>query len=187
VAVQSGGTLAPGNSGIGTLTISNNITLSGTNLMKLNRTNAPNADLLVAPSLPFGGTLTVVNSGPALQGNDTFHLFSGSISGSFAATNLPTLSSPDLSWDASLLQSQGIIKVVSSLPSNPTNISFTVSGGTLSLTWPGSYLGWIAQSNSISLSSTNSWFDIAGSQSQTNLSIPINSSLTNVFYRLRHP
>jgi hypothetical protein len=34
---------------------------------------------------------------------------------------------------------------------------------------------------------TNYWFDIADSQNGTNLTIPINPALTNVFYRLRHP
>jgi hypothetical protein len=34
---------------------------------------------------------------------------------------------------------------------------------------------------------TNLWFDIAGSQTATNLSSAINPPLTNVFYRLRVP
>jgi hypothetical protein len=55
------------------------------------------------------------------------------------------------------------------------------------LTWPGAYLGWYAQSNSVSLVNTNYWFDVPGSQLVTNLSITINPSLTNVFYRLRQP
>jgi hypothetical protein len=69
----------------------------------------------------------------------------------------------------------------------PTNMTFSVSSGTLSLTWPGSYQGWIAQSNSVNLANTNDWFDIAGSASVTNLSIPISPATPNVFYRLRLP
>jgi len=68
----------------------------------------------------------------------------------------------------------------------PPDIAYSLSGGTLELAWPG-YLGWYAQSNSVSLADTNYWFDIAGSDSATNLSITINPALTNVFYRLRQP
>ena len=76
----------------------------------------------------------------------------------------------------------------SGMSSTPTNIVFSVSGGnTLHLTWPGSYLGWIAQSNSVSLANTNYWFDIAGSASVTNLNIPISPATPQVFYRLRLP
>jgi hypothetical protein len=68
----------------------------------------------------------------------------------------------------------------------PPDIAYSLSGGTLELAWPG-YLGWYAQSNSVSLADTNYWFDIVGSESATNLSITINPALTNVFYRLRQP
>jgi fibronectin-binding autotransporter adhesin len=187
VTVQSGGVLAPaGNSGISTLTVSNSVALNSgsTNVMELNRASSPNSDRLVANSILFGGILTVTNVGAALQAGDTFTLFSsGSTSGAFAVTNLPALSSP-LSWSA---LSNGVITVISALPTTPTNITVTFSGGTLSLTWPGSYLGWIAQSNSVSLINANFWFDIPGSQSVTNLNITVNSGLTNVFYRLRYP
>ena len=71
--------------------------------------------------------------------------------------------------------------------SNPTNISYTISHGTLTLTWPEDHLGWIAQSNSVSLVNPNYWFDIAGSQLSTNLVLTVNPAVTNVFYRLRHP
>ncbi len=150
--------------------------------MELNRTSTRNADLLIASSITFDGTLTVVNIGPALQSGDTFQLYSGGINGAFAVTNLPVLSS-GLYWDTSLLNS-GIIKVASSTP--PT-IGYAFSGGILTLAWPASYLGWFAQSNSAGLTAPNSWFDIAGSQTGTNLNIPINSASTNVFYRLRSP
>jgi len=68
----------------------------------------------------------------------------------------------------------------------PPTLTSSVSGGTLSLSWPG-YLGWYAQSNSVSLVNTSYWFDIPGSQSVTNLNITIDPALTNVFYRLRQP
>ncbi len=98
---------------LGTMVFTNSLTLAGTTTMELNRTNVQNADLISAGSLALGGTLTVTNLGGALQLEDSFQLFSGTLSGSFAATNLPTLAS-NLVWDVSLLNSQGIIKVASS-------------------------------------------------------------------------
>ena len=77
--------------------------------------------------------------------------------------------------------------VASTIPSSPTNLNFFVSGNTLTLTWPGNYLGWIAQSNAVNLGNSNSWLDILGSQSSTNLIIPINPAAPQVFYRLRYP
>jgi hypothetical protein len=82
----------------------------------------------------------------------------------------------------------GLDLVVSStISTNPTNINFTFSGSALTLTWPGDHLGWIAQSNSVDLGRSNYWFDILGSQSATNLIIPINFGTANVFYRIRYP
>lgn len=140
VSVLAGGSLAPGNSGIGTLTLNNTLSLdaAAVTLMEINRTNAQNADLLVASSIPCNGTLTVVNTGPALQVGDTFNLFDGSISGAFTATNLPAFSlTPNYAWDTSLLQSQGIIKVTTnSLPLLPLVITdIQVHPADVALTW----------------------------------------------------
>jgi fibronectin-binding autotransporter adhesin len=102
-------TVNPGD-GIGTLTVTNTAMLGGLVNMELNRTNTLNADHLVAASIAYGGTLTVTNLGPMLLGGDTFQLFSGALSGSFAATNLPALA-PGLSWDASQLNVNGRLSV----------------------------------------------------------------------------
>ena len=82
----------------------------------------------------------------------------------------------------------GLDLVVSStVSSSPTSLNFSFGSGTLTLTWPGDHLGWIAQSNAVNLAISNYWFDIAGSQSATNLVIPINPAASNIFYRLRYP
>jgi fibronectin-binding autotransporter adhesin len=133
VTVASGSLLFPGSfsTPIGTLTVSNSVTLSSgcTNLFELNRALSPNSSRLVANSISLGGTLNVVNVGVPVQAGDTFTLFSiGSTSGTFAAVNLPTLSSTNLYWDTSLLNS-GIIKVASTASPTPTITSPSVSGG----------------------------------------------------------
>jgi len=139
VTVAAGGSIAPGRSGIGTLTLSSTLSLdpAAVTVMEINRTNAQNADLLVAASLPLNGTLTVVNIGPALQVGDAFDLFNGALSGNFSASNLPAFSQPNYTWDTSLLASQGIIKVTTnSLALLPLTITdFKLTSTNAVLTW----------------------------------------------------
>lgn len=146
VTLAAGGSIAPGRSGIGTLSLSSTLAVdaSAGYTMEINRTNAQNADLLVAASIPLNGTLTVVNVGPVLQVGDTFDLFTGTLSGNFAASNLPALSQPNHVWDTSLLASQGVIKVAtSSLPLLPLEITdITRTATDAVLTW-NSYPGQI--------------------------------------------
>jgi hypothetical protein len=70
---------------------------------------------------------------------------------------------------------------------NPTNLSYSVSGHTLTLTWPEDHLGWFAQSNSVTVAQPGWWYDVPGSDLTTNLAIVLSPFATSVFYRLRHP
>ena len=56
-----------------------------------------------------------------------------------------------------------------SVANYPTNVSYTICGNTLTLTWPDTHLGWYAQSNAVNLADTNFWFTIPGSGAGTNL------------------
>jgi len=67
---------------------------------------------------------------------------------------------------------------------NPTNITASVSGNTLTIAWPADHIGWILQAQTNGLSSTN-WFDLPGSDAVNAVVIPINPANTSVFYRLR--
>jgi fibronectin-binding autotransporter adhesin len=188
VTVNAGGTLAPGSGGVGTLTIDGNLTLNGNLAFALNELLSPSNSICVVSGTPNNtgtGTLTITNLGPALTVGDKFTLFSPLLPNGNALTILP----PSGVTFTNMLAVDGSIQVlsVSTTASNPTNITFSVSGSTMTLSWPQDHLGWIAQSNSVSLSNTNYWFDVPNSQSGTNLVITINHSLTNVFYRLRHP
>jgi hypothetical protein len=55
------------------------------------------------------------------------------------------------------------------------------------LSWPADHLGWYAQSNITSLATPSAWHDIPGSQTATNLTIPINPAQPKAFFRLRSP
>ena len=188
VTVALGGLLQPGagGTGIATLTISSNLTLFGNVLLVLNRTNTQSTTAITGLStVNYGGTMTVTNVGPALQAGDSFTLLQAiSSSGTFDVTNLPALTN-GLAW--TWTPASGTLSVASAIAATPTNLSYQVSGNLLTLTWPGSHLGWLAQSNSVNLANPNGWFDITNSQFATNLNITINPAWTNVFYRLRHP
>lgn len=75
------------------------------------------------------------------------------------------------------------------------NFSFTVTGGggggggaeTMNFFWAPDHLGWRLYSNSVGLTSTNNWFPVAGSGAVTNESSTIDTSKTNVFFRLGYP
>lgn len=186
VSIGADAALSPGD-GIGTLTINNTLVLdaASTTYIGLNAASSTSDRVQGLTSVTYGGTLIVTNLGGTLSGGQSFQLFSAAAaSGDFAVTNLPALGS-GLSWNWN--PASGTLSIAGGVAATPTNITFSVSGGTLSLTWPGSHLGWYAQSNAVNLASSNYWFDIAGSQAVTNLTFPISTSATNVFYRLRKP
>jgi hypothetical protein len=112
--ISVSGGVAPGISGIGTITVANLTLASGSAVtMELDRSAGQNADLLSASgTLTFGGngTLQVNNIGASLLAGDTFNLFDGTISGPFATVNLPSLDA-GLVWDQSQLYTTGIIDV----------------------------------------------------------------------------
>ncbi|HEX9047511.1 MAG TPA: PEP-CTERM sorting domain-containing protein, partial [Verrucomicrobiae bacterium] len=65
----------------------------------------------VLGTLTDGGSLVVNNIGGTLLTGDSFNLFDGTITGTFASVLLPTLDA-GLTWDQSNLYTTGIITVV---------------------------------------------------------------------------
>jgi fibronectin-binding autotransporter adhesin len=160
-------------------------TLSGTNAYTGNTTVTAGTLVIQQPTLASNSTVSV--AGTALLQLD----FAGAETNQVAAlmlngaNQLPGIYSSNT--HPAYLAGAGSLLVVPTMASYPTNITASVSGGTLTLTWPETHLGWYAQSNSVSLADTNFWFDVANSQLDTNLIITVNPAQTNVFYRLRHP
>ena len=188
VVTMAGSTLTPGTNGaLGTLTCQNTLTHAGNLVFKLNKSLSPQSNDLVAVAgsvVNTGiGTLTVSNLGPALAVGDTFFLFNKAMTGGDALVIFP----PANVTFTNKLAVDGSIQVTSAMASNPTNITYSVEGSTLMLSWPGDHLGWYAQSNSVDVANPGYWHDVPNSSSQTNLSIALDPALTNVFYRLRKP
>jgi autotransporter-associated beta strand protein len=190
VTVPASFTLTPGNLSIGTLTINSSVVLNGTStaVMELNRTNAQNADKLSATSVAYGGKLIVQNLGTALQGGDTFQLFSGSISGTFASITLPTLPSPNMSWDTSLLNSSGIIKVTAILPNPVRLINVAMVGTNLTMQTDSSQTGYSYYLQATPALSSPAWTDIQ-SKAGTGGSLSYTSTITpgnpRMLFRIR--
>ncbi|HXT11038.1 MAG TPA: autotransporter-associated beta strand repeat-containing protein, partial [Candidatus Angelobacter sp.] len=175
---------------IGTLTITNDVSLSGTTYMELNRTNANGTnDMISSQTMTLGGVLNVTNLGPALQVGDTFQLFktAGALSGAFTQVNLPTndVNNVTYTWtdNTAVNGSITVATVTGGVNPNPTNITFSVSGGKLNLSWPADHLGWTLQVQTNGLTNTI-WQDVAGSSSVDSTNIPIDPNVPNAFYRL---
>jgi fibronectin-binding autotransporter adhesin len=182
------GTIAPGSS-IGTLTFATAPTLNGTLRLEINRTNAPTADRLVVNSgtLTLAGTLTVTNLGAALQSGDNFQLLSApNVTGAFAVTNLPLLDA-GLAWNFNA--TSGVLSVVPSVANSPTNLAYTLGGGSITLSWPEGHTGWRlqTQTNALSTGLDADWFDVAGSTATNVVTLPVEAGNGCVFYRLVYP
>jgi rhamnogalacturonan endolyase len=140
VSVNSGGALAPGNP-LGTLTLSNNLTLAtgGTALFQIQHSPLTNSAVMVSGTLTEGGTLLVTNSGgAALAAGDSFQLFTaGSYAGAFASLVLPVLPA-GLVWNTNALAA-GALSVGAAPPTPP--ITWL---GSQSDAWNDTAYNWIA-------------------------------------------
>lgn len=72
------------------------------------------------------------------------------------------------------------------VPTTPTNITWSVSGANLSLSWPVGYTGWWlqVQTNSLNVGLGTNWVYVPGSSLTNDMVIPVDASQGSVFYRL---
>lgn len=188
VNILPGGTLAPGTaSAIGTMTLNSDLTIGGNVAVKLDKSLVQSNDLVTVYgtlSNTNNGVVTVNNLGSALAVGDRFTLFSQPVTGG----ELLAVSGGGVTWSNNLANDGSII-VLSTVVSYSTNISYSISNGTLSLTWPATHQGWILQyqTNALSSGLSTNWVDVPGSASVTSTNLTISSSVPAVFYRLRSP
>jgi autotransporter-associated beta strand protein len=130
VTIQAYGTLAPGAS-VGTLTISNNLTLNGNLFFELNKSLNPSNDICkVTGTLINGGvgTLTVTNLGPALVAGDKFKLFSQAMTGGGSLTI--SGGGSGVTWNNNLT-TDGSISVASLTVPRPVITNTVASGSSI--------------------------------------------------------
>jgi fibronectin-binding autotransporter adhesin len=186
VNVTAGGTFSPGTP-LGTLTINNTLTLAGSTSIAVNKTLATSSQVAGLTGVTYGGTLVVSNLSGTLVSGDNFQVFPATtFSGNFSS--ISPAPGGGLSWNFN--PTNGILSVVTGgIPTTPTNITFSVSGGNMTLNWPQSYTGWIlqAQTNSLAVGITTNWVNVASSATTNSVTMPINPANPTVFFRLRSP
>lgn len=136
VTVNSGGALSPGNP-LGTLTVSNNLTLAtgSTTFMQVQPSPFTNDAVKITGTLTESGTLNVSNANAtAFAAGNSFKLFSAAnYSGSFANFVLPSLTT-NLVWNTTRLNMDGSLWVVSTVSPDLNRINSAgtdlVLGGT---------------------------------------------------------
>jgi len=194
VGTTNGGVLGGGSAAaIGTLTVNNNVTFSSDNggaFIRVNKSLSPaksNDMVSVSGTLNNlgAGTVTVTNLGPALVVGDKFTLFNKAVTGGAAFT----VTGGGMNWSNRLSVDGSIVALsaASSMATNPTNITFSVSGSVLTLSWPADHLGWYlqVQTNSLSTGLGTNWVFVPGSSSVVTTNFPVSPANASVFYRLK--
>ncbi|NGO39160.1 hypothetical protein G4L39_07085 [Limisphaera ngatamarikiensis] len=198
VQINFSGTLAPGfPEGHGALTVQGTLTLYGNTTLRISRTLGPQSDRVICTNIVVqpGATLTVTQLDTNnLVTGDVFQLFSGPV----AAENFGLIDLPQMNADGTvqyvwtnMLAVDGTIRLLQggqpSVNTTPTNIMAVVSDGRLELSWPADRIGWRLLSNSVSITASDQWYPVAGSEATNRVIITPNPARTNVFYRLVYP
>jgi autotransporter-associated beta strand protein len=112
----AGSIVSPGQSSVGTLTVTNTVVLSGLTSMGLDQAGATNSVLASHSTITYGGVLDLNElTGPLATGS-SFKLFRAtSYLGSFSSLN-PATPGAGQTWDTSALGTSGTIRVAAPAP-----------------------------------------------------------------------
>lgn len=72
------------------------------------------------------------------------------------------------------------------IATTPSSLSLSSMGGSVTITWPSTHLGWILETQSNGLSASN-WTAVPNSTTTTFHVVPISPASPPTFFRLRHP
>ena len=166
---------------------------AGTSVLTLNATNAYTGNTtvnngtleLAQPGLATNSTVTVA-SGATLQldfgvTNQIGALVLGGASqspGVYNSTTSPTF-----------ITGSGNLLVVPPVNPAPTNLVASVSGNTLTLSWPTDHTGWRlqVQTNSLATGLGSGWTDVPGTAAANTYNATISPANGAVFYRMVYP
>jgi autotransporter-associated beta strand protein len=176
VTVQAGGNLAPGNAAIGTLTISNTLTLSGNTTIEINKVIGQ--DVVAVDNVNYNGTLTIANVGGALSAGDTFTIFNaGAHSSNFSSIS----GSPGVNLAYTFDPATGVLSVVSTV-STPPQLNVARAGNTLTFSWEQAGFKLQSQTNNLSTGLNGAWGDYPDLSNPVN--VTIDPTKPTVFFRL---
>jgi autotransporter-associated beta strand protein len=165
--------------GTGALTLMGANTYTGNTIVR-----AGTLDLLQA-SLFTNSTVSVSNSATLALDFSGTNLVAGLILNgvSKAAGVYGNNTDPTFLTGTGYLQVQPLVSPV------PTNITTTVSGNTLTLSWPADHLGWHLQlqTNSLAAGLGTNWVTLPGSDAVTSTNLTIDAANGSVFFRMVHP
>jgi len=176
----------------GTIHVTGNVNIgNGALLLSLNRTGFAHDVVTASGTVTYSGTLAVTNIGAVLQVGDSFQLFPNGVAG-FTAYNLQSadpVNNVKYTWN-NTVSTDGKITVASVgalVNSTPTNITTSVNGGNLTLSWPSDHTGWTLQSqtNAPGQGLNTVWFDVVGSATTNQIVVPINPTNSSVFFRMK--
>ncbi len=167
--------------------ITNTPTLNGTLVFDI--ANPKQITLLTnaGTALYYNGNLNVINSGSAPASGATYKFFNSTngYAGSFASTSYPSLPG-GLSWDDSMLLTNGTITVIGGSVGSPI-LTQSRSGGVLTLSWDSAiYPGYRVQGQTNAAGIGTNWGE-TGSGPVSPLIIGINPTNPPVFFRLIKP
>ncbi len=188
VTVNPGGTFYAGfaSNQVGTLTISNNLTLGGNLIVAIDKDLSPSNDVVnVSGTLAYGGSLTVLdintNGTPFVVG-DTFRVFKSGGSGSFTPPiNFISITNGAV---ATFSFSDGVLTVTSVGVVTPIPLNYTNLGaGVLQFSWTGAFkLQYQTNTAAVGLN-TNNWVDYPITNNPVN--VTNNPAIPNTFFRLK--
>ena len=186
VTNEAGGTINPGN-GVGQLTITGNLTLKtgSTNTFDVNGSTPTNDVVALGANVTYGGVLNLATNGTFTAGQQ-FQLFSGA--GATNASQFASIAGNPGGGNAFAF-TNGVLSVVSGVNTAPTNLTASVSGNTLTLSWPADHTGWKlqAQTNSLANGLGPNWVTIPGTETSNTYNATINAANGTVFYRMVYP
>jgi len=74
------------------------------------------------------------------------------------------------------------------IPLTGTNLTASIVGVNVQISWPTDYIGWVLQTNRLGLARLNGWGDVPASRTNSQMTFPLtNPSIPNDCFRLRHP
>ena len=181
VRIEAGGILTPG-PGLGTLTVSNSLTLAenSTTSIQIDSFRQTTATVAGLSQIHYGGFLSVsdISATHALAAGQSFQVFSASTAtGQFSA--IQPSPGPGLAW--AFYPANGTLAVVA----QPNLRASQADPSHFTVTWSGAGFRLQAQSNSLSPSAAN-WFDYPGATTSP-VTVPFDPANRALFLRLVTP
>lgn len=150
----------------------------------------PTSALAAAGSLSLSGSCTIALTGTNYAvGQFPLISYAGTLGGSGGFAAITTFTPPP-GVTAALVNNSANqtidVNITAAPPLGPkASLSAVPGAGSLGLSWAD--LGMILQTNAVSVTSPTHWYAYPGATGVTNLALPINPAVTNVFFRLLYP